>query len=83
VELGHGPVELLHRALPGLRREVGVPHGHLDGRVAHQLLDDLERDTPHGEVAAVGVPQVVPADAPLLAADARRPQRTLERQRTP
>ncbi len=54
------PVELLHRALPGLRREVGVTHGHFDGGVAHQLLDDLERDAPHGEVAAVGVPQVVP-----------------------
>ena len=79
VELGHGPVELLHRALPGLWREVGVPQGHLDERVAHQLLDDLERDAPHGEMAAVGVPQVVPAEVPLLAADARRPQHTLER----
>jgi len=35
--------------------KVGVPQGHFDGAVAHQLLDDLERDTPHGEVAAVGV----------------------------
>jgi hypothetical protein len=49
-------VELLHGALPGLGGEVGIPHGHLDGRMAHQLLDDLERDTPHGEVATVGVP---------------------------
>jgi len=59
---------MLHRALPGLWREVGVPQGHLNGRVAHPLLDDLERDTPPGEVAAAGVPQVVPAAAPLLAA---------------
>ena len=54
-----------------LRREVDVPHRHFDGGVAHQLLDDLEWDTPQGEVAAVGVAQVVPGDAPLLAAEAR------------
>jgi hypothetical protein len=43
---------------------VGVAHGHLDGRVAHQLLDDLERNAPHGEVATIGVPQVVPCMHP-------------------
>lgn len=80
VDLEHGSVELLYRALPGLQRKVGVPHGDLDGRVAHQLLDDLNWDTPPGEVATVGVPQVVPSDAPLLWADARLSQRTLERQ---
>ena len=35
VELeGHRPVKLLHRALPGLRREVGVAHRHFDGGIA-------------------------------------------------
>ncbi len=45
---------------------------------AHQLLDDLERNAPHGEVAAVGVAQVVPGDAPLLARDARSAQCPLQ-----
>jgi hypothetical protein len=52
---------------------------HLDGRVPHQLLDRLERHATHREMAPVGVPQVVPSDAALLAADVRLAKRTLQR----
>jgi len=48
--------------------------------VPHQLLDDRQRYPPHGEVAAVGVPQVVPADAALLARDARPLEGPAQRQ---
>jgi hypothetical protein len=77
--LGDGPIQLLHRALPRLGRQVRVPHGHFDGGVPHQLLNDLEGHAPHREVAAVGVAQVVPANAALRAADARHAQRPPER----
>lgn len=48
-----GRVELLDGALFCFRGEVGVAHRHFEGGVAHPLLDDLERDTPHGETLAV------------------------------
>jgi hypothetical protein len=79
LEVGHRKVELLHGARPSLGGQVGIALCHLDGRVPHQLLDRLEGHTTHREVTAVGVPQVVPADAALLAADVRLAKRALQR----
>ena len=76
--MGDGSIQFLHGALPRLGQQVRVPHGHLDGGVPNQFLNDLEGNASHREVAAVGVPQVVPADAALRAADARYPQRSQE-----
>ncbi|WP_374269765.1 hypothetical protein [Corallococcus sp. RDP092CA] len=45
-----------------------VPHGHLDGGVPHQLLDDLQRHAPHGKVAAA-TPVVVVTAAIRLSMD--------------
>ena len=54
-------------------------HRHFNRRVAYQLLDLLEDNAPHRKVAAVGVAQIVPADAALWTADARHAQRPQER----
>ena len=43
-------VEEPHRVLRNARREVRVAHGHVERGVTKQLLDHLERHTPHGEV---------------------------------
>jgi hypothetical protein len=58
---------------------VRVPHGHFDGGVPHQLLNDLEGYAPHRKVATVGVPQVVPSDDALWTADACHAQRPQQR----
>src|SRR5262245_53250472 len=73
-----GLIEELYRCALRLRTEVRVAHRHLDGGVAHQLLDDLQGHALHREVASVGVSQVMPADAPLWAADAAPPKSTEE-----
>jgi len=62
-----GRVEKLHCVPHRLgAAEVGVTHHHREGRVPHQFLGDLEGSPLHGPVAAVSVPQVMPADATRL-----------------
>lgn len=49
-----GAVENPDRLSARVRAQVGVPLRHFDGDVSHQLLDHLERNTPHCKVAGVG-----------------------------
>ena len=58
---------------------MGVPHRQFDGGVAHQFLVELARDTAHGEVAVVGVAEVMPAEAALCVSDGRLRQAALQR----
>src|SRR5205823_3134525 len=44
------PIEKLHRTAPDLRAQVRVAQGHLDRRVAHQILHRLEWDALHHQV---------------------------------
>lgn len=48
--LGRGPIEQAEGFVNHFRREVGVPHRHLDRRVPEQLLHGFERGPSHHEV---------------------------------
>src|SRR5713226_1993620 len=53
---------------------MGVAHRHLDRGVAHQLLDGLQRNAAHRQVAREGMAQRVPANLSQPGSSARPPQ---------
>src|SRR5229473_65066 len=63
-------VENLHGLGGHVRTEMGVPHRHLDGAMAHQLLNDFQRHSSHHQMTGEGVAERVPADMPKPGAPA-------------
>jgi len=67
-------VQQSHRPLEMLRRQVAVPHDHLECLMPEELGDGPKRDTSHGKVACEGVTEVVGTEV----CNVRPRQRVLE-----